>query len=537
MRIQNYKESFALNGENIDTFSETLETILSGIDMERQNRLRIRLSLEEAMLRMRDRFGEDAVVLASVGSRFKRGYIQLDLEGDPFNPLSNVDNELEDWSSSLLTSVGLSPRYSYSGRKNTLKLTLPVQRFNPVLQIVLAIVAGVLLGVLGNLFMSDSIRVDITDAVLVPLFGLWIRILNVLSGPVIFFMTITTILNTGKIAKRGGDSKGVIGRYFFFSVIMCLFAIVVAAVLFRPTMSNEVNGQLASGLFEQILSYVPAEVFSPFMESNTPQLLVMAFVLGGALNVIGEQADRLAMIVKQINMIGLLLAEWVSRLVPYFVFILIAYEIWIRQTGLLVGIWKYMILAIVVSLICLLISMMVVSIKKRVGVGLLIQKIWEPFKQTIKDGSLSDSFGLAHQCCIRKLGVNREFTTMSLPQGLVLYMPISMVGTIIFTVYAAVYYHIDVSILWFVLSAVLAVILFVATPPVPGANLLAYTVIFVQLGIPGEALIDAMVFDIIFGVFATAANQTMVQMELILQADKIGLLDRLCLRKADLRRG
>ena len=40
-----------------------------------------------------------------------------------------------------------------------------------------------------------------------------------------------------------------------------------------------------------------------------------------------------------------------------------------------------------------------------------------------------------------------------------------------------------------------------------------------------------MIFDIIFGIFASAANQSLVQMELILQADKLGLLNRKILIK------
>ncbi len=534
MQIQNYKETFTLSAENIDAFSETLEEILLKIDMERQNRLRIRLSLEEAMLRMRDRYGENAEVEATVGSRFRRPYIQLDHEGDAFNPLSNIDSELEDWSSTLLTSVGLSPRYSYSGRRNMLRLTLPVQGINPVLKLMIAIIAGVLLGLIGNLFVSDTLQASITENIMIPIYDVWNRILNVLSGPVIFFMTITTVMNTRKIRDRGADSRGVIARYFIFSIIFSLIAIFVSAVLFRPEMYGaEMNRELAKGLFGQILEFVPGEFFSPFMQSNTPQLLVMALVLGNALNIIGDQASRLASVIKQINMIGLLLAEWVSRLVPYFVFFLIALEIWERRIGLLVSIWQYLILSLVVSLAIMLYMILVVGAKEKVSPALLIRKIWKPFELTLRKGSLNESFGISEQCCVRKLGINREYTIVSLPQGLVLYMPVSMIGTIIFTVYAAQYYEIHVSVVWYVMAAILTVVLFVATPPVPGANLLAYTVIFVQLGIPAEALIDAMIFDIIFGLFASAANQAMLQIELIRQADKIGLLNRVLLRKAE----
>ena len=132
--------------------------------------------------------------------------------------------------------------------------------------------------------------------------------------------------------------------------------------------------------------------------------------------------------------------------------------------------------------------------------------------------------------CVRELGMERHFTTVSLPFGLVLYMPVNVIGTLIFTIYAGIKYNAQISLGWLIIAMVLAVFLFVATPPVPGANLLAYIMIFNQLGIPPTALIDAMIFDILFGIFATAGNQMLLQMDLILQADKIGLLNKEILR-------
>ena len=135
------------------------------------------------------------------------------------------------------------------------------------------------------------------------------------------------------------------------------------------------------------------------------------------------------------------------------------------------------------------------------------------------------------QTTIRGLGIERHFATVSLPYGLILCMPVNVIGTLMFTMYSAAKYSLSISPGWLIVAVVLSVVLFVATPPVPGANLLAYIIIFGQLGIPGKALIDAMIFDILFGIFASAANQTVLQMDLIIQADKIGLLDLKKLRK------
>ena len=112
------------------------------------------------------------------------------------------------------------------------------------------------------------------------------------------------------------------------------------------------------------------------------------------------------------------------------------------------------------------------------------------FLKTLRKGSLDASFALSEKVCVQKLGIEKHFVTVGLPHGLVL-----------------------------------ATLLFVATPPVPGANLLAYAALFVQFGFPSIALIDAMIFDIIFGIFAAAANQLLLEMDLTLQASRIGLLD------------
>ena len=161
---------------------------------------------------------------------------------------------------------------------------------------------------------------------------------------------------------------------------------------------------------------------------------------------------------------------------------------------------------------------------------MLIRKVRAPFIKTIRYGSLDASYGLAVQAC-SKMGIERRFTNVAMPQGLVLYMPVNVIGTLIFTMYAADHFNVTVTPIWFGAAIILAIVLFVATPPVPGANLLAYIAIFAQLGIGSDALIDAMIFDIVFGIFASAGNQLLLQMELLHQSDKLGFLNKALLRK------
>ena len=55
---------------------------------------------------------------------------------------------------------------------------------------------------------------------------------------------------------------------------------------------------------------------------------------------------------------------------------------------------------------------------------------------------------------------------------------------------------------------------------------MAYMVIISVLGIDQQFIILALLFDILFSSFSTAINQIMLHMEMIIQADRAGMLDK-----------
>ena len=531
-RLDEFSKQYTLNGKGIDNLSETINQQLKKIEMEQRNRLRIRLSFEESLLRMRDRFGEDAQVTLTMGNSINRSFMMITLEGELFNPLSKREVNLEDWSGTLLTAVGLYPQYSYERGKNVLRLNLPVRKVNPAVILLIAIAVGILLGLGIQMLCSDAQMTTITDVILEPLYNLWIRILSVLSGPVIFFMVITTVLNTGGIEEEGGSSRKVISRYFLLSGLVGVVAIIVCMLISRTeVVLGQTLGVSISQYLDKLFHIVPSDAFEPILNANTPQILLFAFVLGQGLNIIGSKVEGLRSIIKQMNMVGLLMTDWVSRCVPYIAGGLICYEILWHQTNLLTHLWFVLLLSLAVAFVCIAAAVIIVAGEKQVAVSVLVKKILPDFLTAVKSGGLDEGYGETEAGCIHKLGIERHYTQISLTQGLVLYMPINVIGTLILTIYAAVQFDVSISVAWLVIAWMLSVVMFVATPPVPGANLLAYIMIFDLLGVPDMVLIDAMIFEVLFGIFASAGNQTMLQMDMIMQSDSIGLLDRDQLKK------
>jgi len=527
-----YKNEFSLTGQGIDESSETLETLLRQLDVERQNRLRIRFSIEEALLRLRDRFGEEKTFTLRLENRLGRSLLQVELEGEVCNPLSKTESALADWSGSLLTAVGLSPFYSYARGKNILRLSLPRKGMNAGLKMLIALIVGLLAGFLIHRFLPAAGRELLTGKFLTPLYEFWIRMLTACSGPVVFLMVCSSVLNSGTIAEEGGSTRRIIARYLLLSILAALAAVLASGMLSRePFYPGRTMGTYAADYFDAILQIMPENVITPLMQSNTPQILLLAFALGNSILIVGSRADGLKSLVRQGDMVGLLITEGVSRMAPYFAAALLCMEVIEDAMQTFWGLWRTLGAALLVSGAMVLAVLAYVALRKAVPVRLLAKKLWPSFLTVIRTGGIGDGYGQLERICVDRLGLETHFTSVSLPYGLVLYMPVSVIGTLLFTVFAAVSFGVEISAGWLLIAAVLSVVLSVATPPVPGATLLSYIMIFAQLGIPSAALIDAMIFDILFGVAATAANQTLLQLELVLQADKIGLLDKEKLRQ------
>ena len=532
-KIIDYKEVFPLDGAGIDACSEALDEQLRKIGTERENLIRIRFSLEESLLRLRDRFGEQGSFMLRIEDRFTRILLQLEHEGEIFNPLSKTEADLEDWSGSLLTTVGLSPYYSYTHGRNVIRLNLPVKGMNPALKTLIAVIIGIAAGFLFNAVFPADWQVCLNTKVLEPLYSFWIRLLTLYSGPVVFLMICTAVLSSSAIEEEGGSMRRIFARYFLLSMLAGLIAVAASSGALTGNTIGSGGVRLFEGnsIFESLLKIIPDDIISPLMTSNTPQIVFIAIVLGNGILLAGSRAESIRGLIFQGEMVGMQVTEWVGRLAPYFGGVLIAMEIINDTTQTFRGMWAVLIISVLLSAAMLLVVLIYVSARKEVPVGTLIKKIRPSFMTVLRTGGISAGFGQIEQVCVRSLGIEDHFTAVSLPYGLLLYMPANVIGTLAFTIYAASVYGVKTSPGWVFAAMLLAVILFVATPPVPGANLLAYIMIFAQLGVPSHALVDAMIFDIFFGIFASAANQAMLQMELVLQSDHMGLLDRDILRR------
>ena len=530
--IEPVNEMVLLTPENIDGLSEKISHFLQAVKMERANRIRIRFSLEEAVLRWMDHFGQDAVLHVEMNVSWGRPTITFTMPGEQYNPLVSSENDLGDWAENLYSGLSLSPVYNYRKGFNVLQLKLPSLNRNPALELLLSVLIGAAVGVLGKALLPETVRSVVLSTVLDPIEGVFLRILNASSGPVIFLSVMTAICGIGMLPSIGKSGKDMVGRFLALTLLSTAVAALFSYFLLGLNLVR-VNfaGKEFTSILDFFLGMIPNDIMSPFIEGNSPQLIALAIIIGNALITNSAQTGGLRSIIEQADSIGLTVAGWVSNLTPFFVATLLILGIWNGSVSIITGLWKPFAVYFLVSAIALYLRLRGISRDHDVPITLLVKKMKDSFHAAFVNASVDAAIGDSQILCEKRFGISKKLTDYAFPLGMVIYMPSGCIACTIVTLYAAHSYNVEMTPVWLAIAVVLTAALIAATPPVAGIGLLTYTAIFAQLGIPRQALTMAMVADITLGFAVSALNLAMLQLELVYEAAKVDLLDERLLRK------
>ena len=530
-KYDNLREEYTLNGETIDIISEKTETFMESLGNERANILGARLTIEEALLRWYDFFcrnNPDTQVVFSISKVFFRPVISIELKGEYYDPLQDSNDDSGDWVRNVMGNVGLTPHYSYNRGVNTLQLNLARPRINPGMQLLIAIIAGVVFGLLARLALPEETVNDIVMVFLDPVQNLFFKLISAIAGPVIFFTVMAAVCGVGSASMMNKSGKHMIGMFIVKSVVMTsIFAVIGIWIYGIDVPGSFIPKNQLTGTLDYLFGVlVPGDFITPFINTDSPQLIIMAVVIGNAILVLGDRGNRLAALTNQASSACLLIAEWVSRLIPFFVAILLSFIIINGEIVVFREVWKPLILFHVFTVIYFAINLKVVQSRFNISFKELWTKMKPSFMIALKTASVDASFGESRLCLERRLGVDKKLVDYGLPLGTVIYMPASTVSLLVYTLYAAQCFSVEVTAVWLIGAIAMVVALQAASPPVSGVDTLAYAAIFAKLGIPSAALIMAIVCDIIFLFLASAVNQAMLQMELLSEARRLNLLNK-----------
>lgn len=531
MKIKTEVYEAELNAASIDEYSELVRNFIVSLGNPRSDALRYAMSMEEILLDTRDQCGEGLPVRLTTGSRFTRPYILLEIDGKPVNVYSGADSAQGVLGRGMLKNLGLAPYYSYSGSINSYMFKLQKKRLNPFVTLLITVAAALIAGFCGSLS-PQAARETVLNMLLNPLHDTFLNILGCVAGPMIFLSVAWGIYGIGDVATLKRIGKKLLGRFAGIVSVAVFACCLICLPLFSLRFSGA-TGSVSdfSKIVSMILGIVPQNIFSPFVDGNTLQIIFLAIVFGIAMMFLAQKTTAVAQVVEQINYIVQFLIELISRLVPYFIFIVIVQMIWSGSLGLFLNITKLFVVFIAIAVLMMVIMLLYTSVKNRAGFSVIFKKSLPGFITALTTASSAAAFGTNMKICREKYGIHDSITAFGLPLGLATFKPTTALYYVVVSMFFAEMYGIDVSVGWMFILLFSSVVLSFATPPIPGGALASYTVLFTQLGIPAEALAIALSCDVLIDFICTGCDQLALPLALLNEAARFGMVDSDILRK------
>ena len=519
--LEKQEEIVLLDAAGIDRLSALLTRGLEQAAVNRKDVIRLRLAAEELLGLWQVRLGEETVCTFRCGTRLGRMYLEITAPGqriDPEETAADMAGRL--LCSNLLAQAGLSPVYSYQDGINRIALypSRP-QKLSPLLQLLLAILAA---AAMGAVLLALPAPVEKTAAGVVdPLFSALMGILQTLASPMIFLSVCWGILNIGDVHMLGRIGKTVLLRFLGGVFLLTSVSAAVLVWFFRSGSGDASMGENAAAqIYSMLLGIIPGNIVTPFLEGNSLQIIFMAICIGLVLLVLGEKTSALCVLLGQFMM------EAVSRYIPLFVFVSLLSLTLSDAMSNLGGVVKALLLGIAACAAWPLLYALWASLRLKVSPLLVLRKLLPTYLIALSTASSSAALSTNLETCERRLGISERIVHFAVPLGQVVFKTGGAVGFFVLARGLAEFYGVSISLPWVVTGVLTASLLAIAAPPVPGGSLTCYTVLLTQLGIPAEAVGLAVAGNVILDFFMTSCGISCLQSELILSANKLGMLDR-----------
>ena len=432
----------------------------------------------------------------------------------------------------LLTNLGLGLTYRYRDGVNTVSCTQKIKRrLGQLALVLLALAAALALGGL-LLLLPGAWRGGLLTGVLDPLFNTFLGVFSCIVGPMMFISMVWGIVNVGDTRQLGLVGRKLLSRFLLVSTLFAALALGAALLWFRPAVSpGGTGGSVLSSIVEMVLGIVPKNIVDPFLTGNTLQILFLGTVVGVGMILLRDQMQVMNQVVEQSNAIVQLVLSAIGGMVPGFIFLSVLRLVLKGELASNAASLARM-LALTLLLLFVNAALHLLSLLREGERPLAaLKKVLPTALVALSTGSSAAAYPLNMDCCENKLGVDPKLTRFAIPFGSVVFMPQIAMTMVYVPLFAASLYGVGLSTASLVLCVVNAVILSVAAPPIPGGAIACYTLMFLQLGIPLEAISIAATANVVLDFTDTCGNLLGLQVQLVHGARSMGLLDREALRR------
>ncbi|PIC73407.1 dicarboxylate/amino acid:cation symporter [Sporosarcina sp. P26b] len=380
--------------------------------------------------------------------------------------------------------------------------------------IVIALIAGVIAGLLLNIF-SPDIFSKVDAFLFKPLGTIFLNLMKMLVVPVVFISIALGTVGIGdpkKLGRIGGKTIG----YFLITTAIAIVIAISLGLLVKPgeggnfeTANAVYEAQEAPPVAETLLGIIPTNPISAMAEGNMLQIIFFAALVGFGMAMLGNKVERVKELFEQVNELIMYLITFVMKFAPYGAFGLIASAVGSQGIDALkvMGMYMGVVLGALLIHTIVVYGGSVALIGKRNPIW-FFKNFFPAQVVAFSTASSAATLPISMKTAQEKLKVPESISSFTQSLG----ATINMDGTAIMqgaaVIFIAQAYDIQLSLgqlLTVVLTAVLASI---GTAAVPGAGLIMLAMVLTSVGLPVEGIALVLGVDRLLDMVRTAVNIT-----------------------------
>ena len=435
---------------------------------------------------------DDYATFCSDGAEMKyriwKGLIRMNLQilipGEAFDPFTDgssaKNRSFEKMFNLNLNAEDVEISCKYGMKCNVISISIPLEKKPKKLikdPIIWGVVLGFACGFLCRL-LPQGISAFVITEIASPLQSILLSLISGVMGPVIFISLVSSIIALENINDLTGLGFKIIGRFLVIILFLIAVGILVSGLLFRNFGIGSSGFSLAL-LFSMIFNVIPTNLFEPFLKNNTAQLVILGFLMGAALLLLGDRVSELKRIIEQINKWIMSVMKIVLLTMPAIPFLSILITLaGGKEKDLLSG-WKFIVASYLVFTICIVVK----AVKTSIKAGIRIPELWRMVKPVARISFTTGSTTAALKSVYEvsdEHGVKSSFSSFWIPMSTAMLSPKTAVNVVIAAFMAAQLENMSVSGSFLLVLIIMATELSTASPGIPAAC----TAVLKSLGLP-----------------------------------------------------
>ncbi len=407
------------------------------------------------------------------------------------------------------------------------KMSLTTKIF---LALILGIVAGIALHYLlpaGHL--RDKVLVD---GVFTVLGSAFLRLLQMLVVPLVFFSLSTGALSMGDTVSLGRVGLKTLLFYLFTTAIAVAIALLLANLI-NPGVGMNLNTvektnveiQEAPSIVDTILNIIPTNPIAALANGEMLQIILFALLVGLICGQLPQKLVTFTKFLHEGNDLMMRMTSIVMKLAPIGVFALITKTF--TQMGLdtIVPMLTYM--ATVISGLLVqnfVVYMLLILIFARVDIRHFMRKILQPAAFAFSSASSSATIPLTMKAT-DDMGIPRNVSAFTIPLGATINMDGTAIMQGVAVVFIANVSNIPLTMQDYLTVIFTATLSSVGTAAVPGVGLITLSMVLASVNLPVEGIAMIMGIDRILDMARTATNTVGDMAVTLIVAKQEGILD------------